>query len=117
MSEANKRGYDNTFFHYVFGFFAWPFPESSVYAIPRRGRGVWSGVAAASRTLWVSSAETKDRRHYLIETTIISYSPLRPRFHSAFLQIVQLISQRRHTAPLSMDRAEFDKFADEYRAM
>ena len=68
MSEAAKRGYENRFFDYVFRFFAWHFPVSST----RRGRGVWNGVGAASRTLWVSCAEIKDRPHYLIENTIMS---------------------------------------------
>jgi hypothetical protein len=83
------------------------------------GAYVGSGVASEPRRGRCGCPLPRQRigPHYLIETTIMSYSPRRPRFQSALLQIVQLISQRRHTAPLSMDRAEFDKFADEYRAM
>jgi hypothetical protein len=34
MSEAAKRDYENRFFDFVFGFFAWHFPVSSVYSTP-----------------------------------------------------------------------------------
>ena len=61
MSEAAKHGYKNGFFDYVFGFFAWHLLVSSVYSIPRRGRGVWSGVGAGRGRMGVS-AETKDTR-------------------------------------------------------
>jgi hypothetical protein len=53
MSEAAKRGCENRFFDYVFGFFAWHFPVSAE----------------------IKEAPLPHRKH------IMSCSPLRPRFH------------------------------------
>jgi hypothetical protein len=75
---------------------------SGVASKPGRGR---CGVPK------IKEAPLPHRKH------IISYTPLCPRAISALLQIVQLIAQRTNTAPSSMDRTEFAKFADEFRAM
>lgn len=71
-SEAAKRGYENGFFELCLRFLCMVLSGIERLLDTRRGRGVWSGLGAASRTLWASSAEIKDRPHYLIENTIMS---------------------------------------------
>ena len=70
-SEAAKQGYENGFFELCLRFRCMVLSGIERLLDTRRGRRVWSGVGAASRTLWVSSAEIKDVPHY----------PHRKRYH------------------------------------
>ena len=72
MSEAAKRGYENRSFDYVFGFFAWHFPVSSVYSTPGADVGLeWrrSRIAGAVDVLCrdKGGSTTSSKTHHVLQ--------------------------------------------------